>query len=139
MEILIIIAKIFGYLLVAFVALTVFLRIYNTFFASRARRIARWGKTVPFSNQQLAAMRSLWQWYKTGNKPLSDPLLLLDPSEMADLDNKVDIEYKPKKLRHPNEVELRSRMMSDLESRGMNDIQAQVVTAMKYCKYGPAK
>jgi len=97
----------------------------------------QWARKVHFSNSQLTAMRSLWQWYRTGREPGVDPLKHLDPGELADLLNKCGSEYIPEKFRSAEMEKKRQAMTSELESAGFENMQAEIVTGMKFGKLGP--
>lgn len=96
-----------------------------------------WAKQVRFAPTQLTAMRSLWQWYKTGNRPAADPLKTVSTAEVADMMKKCMIEFLPPKFLLPNEERLRQTMLDELKRKGFDDIQAQVVVGMKFGHLGP--
>lgn len=121
------------------VVLVITLRFYYTFFVSRDQKLRRWARGVQFSTPQLSAMRSLWHWYRTGQKALSDPLEGLDTTEMADLMNKCDPQFVAPRFRPKDDEARRRKLVNELSKIGMNVTQAQIVAAMKYCCFGPAK
>jgi len=97
-----------------------------------------WSQYVSFSNQQLVAMRSLWQWHSSGREPAGDPLVHLSPADMADLAQKCSLECKPAEFVQPDEEKERQKFEKVLMQRGMNQIQAEIVTGMKFNMLGPA-
>ncbi|MBX7143659.1 MAG: hypothetical protein K1X79_04340 [Oligoflexia bacterium] len=102
------------------------------------KALTAWAKSVKFSTQQLTAMRSLWHWYRTKKQPAADPLKLLSTADVADLLKKCSLDYKPERLRAPNEEKARQRFGAELGQLGMDDIHAQVVVGMRYGQLGPA-
>ena len=114
------------------------LRIFNTLFANRPKKISKWSKGLHFSNNQLAAMRSLWHWSQTGEPAASDPINILANHELAELLKRCELSFKPAKLRFRNEEKLRAKLMQELQNKGMNEMQAQIATGMKFCYFGPA-
>ncbi len=128
-------AVIAGFILFIFV-----LRIYNGFRkgGGKGAGVTKWARGVRFSNGQLAAMRSLWQAYKHGRLPDEGILASLTAADLADLVKKSDIDFVPAALRGRDESSQRRRLVSELVNMGFDEIQAQIVTAMKFCKFGPA-
>ena len=99
----------------------------------------RWARSVKFSGSQLTAMRSLWQWYRTSHRPSGDSLALLSSTEIADLIQKCDLAYMPKRLHQSGEEQARAKMMRELKGLGMNDMELQIVVGMKFARLGPAR
>lgn len=116
------------------------LRTYNTFRRKLGDSggISRWAHTVPLSQGQLTAMRSIWQWYKTGRQPPTEPLSALSTTEMADLMAKCELSYFPKRFHAVDEVDRRKRLVKELMAMGMNELESQIVAGMKFGKLGPA-
>ena len=135
-------AKVLIGIAVAAAGLFIGLRIYNflqkTVLGKGGGR-ERWSHGIRFSNQQLTAMRSLWQWYRTGRSPTSSSLQHLSTAEVADLLTKCELDYIPRKYHTPDERDERDRFMKDLLKQGMDEVQAQVVTGMKFGRLGPAR
>lgn len=124
-----------GFVVVLLVAL---LRFSKRGSGGAGKALTAWAKSVKFSSQQLAAMRSLWHWYRTGKQPAADPLKLLSTADMADLLRKCALEFKPVKLRASNEEAARQRLGSELRRLGMDDMHVQVLVGMKFGQLGPA-
>ena len=99
----------------------------------------RWARSVKFSGSQLTAMRSLWQWYRTSNRPSGESLALLSSTEIADLIQKCDLSYMPKRLQLSGEEQARAKMMRELKALGMNEMEQQIVVGMKFARLGPAR
>jgi len=99
----------------------------------------RWARSIKFSGSQLTSMRSLWQWYRTGHRPAGDSLALLSSTEIADLIQKCDLSYLPKRLRQSGEELARQKMMRELKGLGMNEMEMQIVVGMKFARLGPAR
>ncbi len=136
------ILQLLGYIIGLLIVLTLTMRIYNTFFVSeegRLRAIARWAADVKFSNAQLTAMRSLWQWYKSGHAPAGDVLAMLNPGEMSDLIAKCEPTFLPERLQSADVEKTRKRLLKELKVLGMDDIQAQIVASMLIAQFGPAR
>jgi hypothetical protein len=102
------------------------------------KTISKWSKTLKFSNGQLAVMRSLWQAYKHGRLPDEGLLSSITAADLADLVKKSDIDFMPMNLRASDEHQQRRRLVGELVNMGFDEIQAQIVTAMKFGKLGPA-
>lgn len=132
------ILKIAALVILGFVLLTLLLRIFNTTFGGKSRRIAKWAKKQAFSPNQLSTMRLIWQWMKNGQAPDHDPIKVMSNNELAELINKCDLSFKPPELRYRHEAEDRLKFMREMQNKGMNEIQAQIATAMKFCYFGPA-
>ncbi len=99
----------------------------------------RWARSVKFSGSQLTSMRSLWQWYRTGHRPAGDSLALLSSTEIADLIQKCDLSYMPKRLQQSGEELARQKLMRELKGLGMNEMELQIVVGMKFARLGPAR
>ena len=128
-----------GIALAGLVALILILRIYNSLRGgSRTRTVSQWSRTLKFTNGQLAVMRSLWQAYKHGRLPDDGLLSSITAGDLADLVKKSDLDFMPVRLRSPDEQQQRRRLMGELINLGFDEIQAQIVTAMKFGKMGPA-
>lgn len=129
-----------GLAFVALFMLILVLRIYNGTRrgGNRGKAISKWSKGLKFSNGQLAVMRSLWQAYKHGRLPDDGLLSSITAADLADLVKKSDIEFVPASLRASDEHQQRRRLVGELVNMGFDEIQAQIVTAMKFGKMGPA-
>ena len=127
-------------LIAAPVAVILVLRVKNrkNHSSGRSESLARWAREVHFSNQQLAAMRSLWQWYKTGKPPAGGTVGLLSAAEIADLEQKCDIGSMPAKYRARDEQPAREALVSELRDLGMDEIEADILAGMIRSGFGPA-
>ncbi len=107
--------------------------------AGHSASLEQWSKSVKFSDGQLTAMRSIWHAFKAGAIPEgADPFRHLSPLEMADLLKKCSFEYAPPSIRQSGEQAKRQKFMRELEEQGLDHIQAEVITGMKFGRLGPA-
>ena len=130
-----------GVAISALLVLLILARILRVVFHSeggKAKALSRWARNVDFTDEQLSAMRSLWQWYRTGRKPGSNPVSVLSATAVADLMKKCELTYLPKRFRAPDEESQRARLMKELAKIGMGEIEAHIVTGMKFGKLGAA-
>lgn len=101
--------------------------------------LEQWARNLKFSSNQLTAMRSIWHAYKSGrNSQDVDPFRHLSPQDMADLLQKCSFDHIPRELRNNAELAKRQQFMQELEERGLDPVQAEVITGMKFGKIGPA-
>lgn len=101
--------------------------------------LEQWARSIKFSSTQLTAMRSIWHAFKAGRLGDEvDPFRHLNPQEMADLLKKCSFEALPPELRRSAEQRERQNFMQGLEERGLDPVQAEVITGMKFGKLGPA-
>lgn len=105
--------------------------------STRDEDVAAWAKSVTFSNRQLTVMRSLWQWHTSGREPAGDPLKSLGPADVADLATKCSLEFKPLEFQSPGEERARRELEEVLMARGMNELQAEIVSGLKFNMIGP--
>ena len=110
----------------------------NSCCAGSSDALARWARDVHFSNQQLAAMRSLWQWYKMGKRPAGGTVGLLGTADIADLERKCDISFMPAKYRLSDEVPARKALVLELRELGLDEIEADILAGMIRAGFGPA-
>lgn len=130
-----------GVAFLGLVVLVLVLRVYNGMRGSggnRSRAVSKWSRGLKFSNGQLAVMRSLWQAYKHGRLPDDGLLSSITAGDLADLVKKSDLDFMPAALRANDEAQQRRRLIGELVNMGFDEIQAQIVTAMKFGKLGPA-
>lgn len=105
----------------------------------KRRALTGLAKRVTFSTGQLAAMRSLWHWYRTGTPSATDPLKGLTTAEMADLLSKCSLEAAPSELQRPEQRQKRTQLEQQFEAMGMGEMQAQILAGMCCAGLGPAK
>lgn len=86
---------------------------------------------IAFSTSQLTAMRSVWQWYKTGQAPASSALAALSSVEVSDLLAKCNKVSQGSKA-------TRDKLQTECQKLGMDDIEIEVLLAMKQGRLGPA-
>lgn len=121
-----------GVLAVSLVVVVLYLRRFR-----QNSRVARF-RNQAFSDTQLVAMGSLWQWYNTGQAPASDPLRALSQAELADLLKRCSIERIPVSFRRPCSREELHRICSELKAAGMEEMHLNVTVGMFAAGFGPA-
>lgn len=72
-------------------------------------------------------------------RPAGGALSGMDPGELSDLINKTGFEIVPKSLRLPDEEQRRNLLITQLERRGMNSVEAQITSGMRFGGIGPAQ
>ncbi len=74
----------------------------------RNARVAAWGKTVPISEGQHAAMRKVWQAVQSKSRPHDNPLDKLSSDDLAYILNICGSGYRPAEFGNSDALRLAS-------------------------------
>ncbi|MEK6335254.1 MAG: hypothetical protein AABM67_09910 [Acidobacteriota bacterium] len=96
----------------------------------RNSRLAAWGKTVPVSDAQHAAMRKIWQAVQSKCRPEGDPLEHLSSKDLAYILRICGSNYRPAEFGNSDALRLASWRY--LKKLGFNETEAAVAIGMMF-------
>ena len=96
----------------------------------RNARLAAWGKTVPVSDSQRAAMRKIWQAVQSKSRPEGHPLEQLSSDDLTYIMRICGSDYRPAEFGNADALRLASwRYFKDL---GFTEAEAAVAVGMMF-------
>lgn len=96
----------------------------------RNERLAAWGKTVPVSDSQRAAMRRIWEAVKSKSAPKGDPLKDIDADDLTYVLKICGSGFRPSEFGNADVLRLASwRSLKDL---GFSADEATVAVGMMF-------
>lgn len=101
----------------------------------RMRRLRAWGKTVPVTPAQSAAMAALLKASRAQAPPVSDPLVDLGPDDREYLKRICSADFRPSKF--GNSDVARGSVYSQAVQRGFTPEQAVIIVGMLFNRVGP--
>ena len=96
----------------------------------RNARLAEWGKAVPVTDPQRAAMRKIWQAVQSKSAPEGHPLEKLDPDDLAYIMKICGASCRPAEFGNADALRLASwRYFKDL---GFSEKEGAVAVGMMF-------